>query len=266
MAWAFLNGEPISEEIICDGDEILAGTSKFTVHIAGGIPAAQRKIQGVTGGQQPDLSAELAGIQFDLPPLARPCSYTAFPCRSGLSLFRGSQCHFDPAAIAERLSHVAPMYVVVDASKLGTITQDPSEAASLFEGLPQQLAVESSPLVFGPSQDSDLSTLVEGGWSHDGLICLYSRTETSVLMEHLREFSHEHVESPPTQELAYFRPMTMAEFLSNGEPDAVANLLLGIDAVFMEVHGGERWAVFSDGGFGTILERIDVLPTPAWET
>ena len=258
----FLNDQRISEAIICDGDEILAGTSKFAIHITGGIPATEREITGVIA-PMPDLSVDDAALG-PLPPLSKRSSYTQFPCGSGLSLFRGSQTDFDPADIADRLSQIAPMYVVVDATKLGTITWDGEQSTVLFEGLSETEA-ESSPLLLGPSQQSDVSSLIAGGWSQEAVICIYSRHEERVLIERLREFSRAQLESPATQELARFGPDAMAEFLANDEPEAVASLMLSFDAVFMEVHGGERWAVFAGSEFGTILDKIGVTRTPEWD-
>jgi hypothetical protein len=72
------------------------------------------------------------------------------------------------------------------------------------------------------------------------------------LVQQLRNFAQEKwcVE---TRELACFRPAAVVEFLANGDPDDVKSLTAGMDAVFSEVHQGDRWAAFGPQGFESSL-------------
>jgi len=261
----FLNGARISQAILCDRDEIRAGGTTFVVQMRGGIPAATRTLEEVPQEHGPNSSAGLDAAQVKLQPLPKPYTYKEFRCRSGLSLFHGCQCRFDAATIADRLSHVASMYVIVDPARLGEVSPDLPEATFLFAWLPEDQARQSSPVGIWPSDESDLSKLVEDAWSHDGLICVYSRQETQQLTEHLCDFAREHAENPATEELGHFRPTAVAEFLANGNPESVTDLFRGLDAVFMEIHGGNRWAVFSAAGLAPILQKIGLAPVSEWE-
>lgn len=190
-----LNGQEISEETLCDGDEILAGNSTFSVQIRGGIPSSERKLQTVPRQQERDLSVELAEFKTTLRPLAKPYGYTEFSCHSGLSLFRGSHCYFEHAILVDRLSHVSPMYVIVDPQRWGAVSDALTPKAYLFSWLPENQAHQSSPLVLGPSGENDLSPLVADGWAHDALLCIDSRQPPPDLVEHLGNFAREQLES-----------------------------------------------------------------------
>ena len=91
-----------------------------------------------------------------------------------------------------------------------------------------------------------------------------TRRKSQEVKGHLREFAHDRVGSPATEDLGYLRPMAVADFLSNGSPAAVAELMRGVDAVFLELHGGDRWAFFSTRGFRRVLGKTGLTRTPEW--
>ena len=85
------------------------------------------------------------------------------------------------------------------------------------------------------------------------------------MTEQLNNVAKEMFDNPATIGLAHFRPTQLADFLANGESDAVARFVVGVDALLMEMHGGDRWAFFSNPGFGSVLEKIGLLPAAAWQ-
>jgi len=116
------------------------------------------------------------------------------------------------------------------------------------------------------ADDKRLEQLVDGSWSRDASVCVYTRGAIEELVPALQQFARRQMKLPAGNQLARLTPASLAHFLANSPPDAVASLLEHADAVFLETHQGDRWAVFSSRDFGTALQMIGLEPTPPWRS
>ena len=77
------------------------------------------------------------------------------------------------------------------------IPADLSRLHYLYDWLPGEILTESSPVVISAKDTSEIFSLLENGWGKDGLICLYSNEEQSVLLDHLRSMVRYHAPDSP---------------------------------------------------------------------
>ena len=116
------------------------------------------------------------------------------------------------------------------------------------------------PTLFAFVETEIWPTLLGEGWGEDSVICLFSMQEKAPLLEHLRRSlrpkEKEGGDNGRGAILGYCWPSVMAPLLSHYLPDAVEQLLTGIEAVLVElpdlpitwqVYGGEQVAAVLDG-------------------
>jgi hypothetical protein len=256
----FLNEERIQAAPIYEGDVIRAGGTTFAVSIKGGSPQpARRDAARADAGQ--------GAMQGARQPAAAspPAMYRKYVCRSGLNLLRGVACRFDVAEICSRLAGMAPLYMVAAEGAIATIPQSESlEAIPVFDPMPKETGADESPVIMGPCAGKDWFQFAAGAWGQDSLLFLCDRRPLAEVTSQLRRFACEMLASPATRRLATFRPAAMGEFLANGEPQAVARLAGGMLGILLEVHQGDRWALFDCNDLKCELHKHGFAEAAPW--
>jgi len=255
-----LNGQPLAERnVLRDGDEIRAGSTRFVVHAEGDAPE----------------EAVAAAAAIPSPPAARPTPgavkvpYTAETCDSGLTLCRGEVEDLPPAALAEMLGRKVPLYLIVDFKKLGDLPPEELESADnmLFEWLDASTAAALSPLVISPGDFADWPTLIEQGWGNDAVVCLFSQQEKPDLLAQLRA----NLRIQPAGDsgggiVGYCWPSVMAPLLAHYTPEFVQRLLNDIDAVLVEFPDLPlTWQVFGREQVVDLLDELGLVRSPSEE-
>jgi pSer/pThr/pTyr-binding forkhead associated (FHA) protein len=263
----YVNGERISQSFLGDGDRIRAGGTEFVVRIVDAASKQELDRQREAPVSQARPTEKWSAPSHALPPLLGPHTYETFHCRSGLWLYRGSQGRFQPGVLASRLAQMAAPCLVIDPTRLDEESLVPPDSPLLLVESEEAETHPTSPqLLCLAADDKRLEQLIDRCWSRDALICAYTRGEVEELVQGLQRFARHEAETPAGMELARLAPTALADFLANSAPDAVAPWLQSVDAVFLEVHQGDRWAAFSGPDFGTALQLIGVDPAPGWKS
>jgi pSer/pThr/pTyr-binding forkhead associated (FHA) protein len=256
----FVNGQRVTEALLCPGDEISAGRTSFSVQIVGGraVPAAEA-IQSAASPQVAHWSEPASGTKTVWPP-----SYVEQPCYSGLTSLRGAGQPANPVAIAQRLAKAFPLFLLVDFNRLGNpLPPDLAEPDFLFDWLPPQIMAQASPVLLSAKETTQWESVMHDGWGKDGLVCLYTRQKKAELLDRLRSAARrkaadaEDAQQDAVVALAW--PRIMAMLLANSPPESFDSLLSGIDAVLLEVDSAESWQVFGHDDLAQTLDRLGLV-------
>ena len=260
-----VNGRRIMDRVLVrQGDEIVAGETRFALRVEGVSPDG------------PAFAAVPAAPEFDAaPPFAPPpvsppqggATYSVEKCDSGLTLCRGNNDEIPPADLAVLLCQSCPAYLIVDFRNLGS--PPPEELASrnyLFDWLEPPAAAVASPLLVGQDDLLTWPMLIEQGWGKDAVICLFSQQEKSALLDHLRHC----LRARPKREdmgggmLGFCWPSVMSMLLAHSAPAFVRQLLVGIDAVLVELPDlPETWQVYGEARVADLLAQVGFSRKPA---
>ncbi len=261
----FLNRQRLKPEervAVADGAEILAGRSVFMVQFRG---FGSEDL--ATPAERPAILADPVGVRLSRiapshvvsAPIAQERSFTTEKCDSGLSLCRGSVEQVSPSELASTVCSVLPVYLIVDFHKLGN--PRPPQLADpnyLFTWLEPEAANLVSPVVVSQDEYLDWPKLIDEGWGNDGVVCLFSRQEKSLLVDHLRQALHKGPSDEPMNAIVgYCWPAVLSPLLSYSRPQFVQRLLEGIDAVLIEMPDlPESWQLFGGPQVAKILAQL----------
>lgn len=245
-----------------NGDEVLAGQTAFRVMIEGA-----KEDNGAFGG---DLSAGQAGFSpaasaFAPPPPSMPAgprptpTFTAEPCDSGLTLYRGSVDEIAPAELATLLCQVFPAYLMVDFKNLGS--PRPADLVApiyLFDWFEPSVAALASPVILGQEDLLNWSNLIDEGWGNDAVVCLFSEEDKETVVAHLRQAVRKNPAGAPEEGiLGLCWPSVLGPLLTHCSTQYVAQLLHGVVAVLVEFADlPETWQIFGSSEIGRHLEEL----------
>lgn len=257
-----VNGQPVRERTrLHDGDEILAGQTRFAVSIddesrtPGAVPSELLRTGSATGG--------LAG---DSGTPARPTdvSFSVEACSSGLTLCRGNAGQLPPDELAGLIARQLPVYLMVDFRKLGGVPPgDPAQRVYLFPWLPPEAAAAASPVILAGQETSEWKPLIAQGWGNDAVVCLFSRQDQPTVVEHLRNAVRVKGKRGDLSGgvLGICWPSVLAMLLAHGPPALVRRLLAGIDAVLVELPDlPDTWQVYGESAVTQLLEKSGLMP------
>lgn len=162
-----VNGQPVGQTRLRNGDEIQAGQTLLRVSIEG-LPA-----------DGPWLDAPIAAPAITASALRMPILCRQRACGSGLMLIESQQPEPTPAVVAHRWGGVAAAYVLFDPRKIALHEGQPAPGEPLLAELPPEIAPRLLPL-------AEAMSLVETNWGRDALAVLLSKADPAALADHLR--------------------------------------------------------------------------------
>jgi pSer/pThr/pTyr-binding forkhead associated (FHA) protein len=281
----FVNGKKISEAVVTGSDEIVAGTTRFAVRVQGDVrgnpaksgPAATIPDFRPSGGRE-ILNERSSGIgdprRVERVSPAAPSQafitsekdmsahhlYVQKQCFSGLTTCYGYGEDQDPVAVIERLTQAHPLYLAVDFHKLALpLPADLDRPDYLFDWLPQQAQIVTSPVLVSLDDVAEGYSLVKEGWGKDGLVCVYSQQSKPQLLDHLRSVVR--FQAPDTNDpasdaaLAFCWPRIISMMLAHGSTEFVEQIMAGIEAVLLEGDSPESWQLFRTKGLESTLDK-----------
>lgn len=287
----FLNQQRVvARTAVHNGDQVLAGQTSFAVRIEATSDGFRSPVRDSSSGQvasppppEPGLAvtaplpatgssvARCSGRFGDVPQSPEPVSaplkkatFTAEPCDSGLTLYRGSVDEIAPADLAVLLCHVYPAYLMVDFRNLGCPRPTSLVAPSyLFDWLEPMVADLVSPVIIGQEDLLSWPKLIEEGWGNDAVVCLFSRDDKPTLVEHLRHALRKNPAGAPEEGiLGLCWPSVLAPVLAHFPTASVAQLLTGISAVLLEFADlPESWQIYGSSEIGRHLEQLGLKQT-----
>ena len=271
----FLNGQQVPADTkitLGDGDEILAGQTRFVLHAEGEPrrqPPAESADSPTIASAEPTAVSPAsripAGAAVVPPRPAGKLTYAAEKCASGLTLCRGSCDQIPPQDVATLLCQVYPVYLIVDFRNLGTPRPEEIEAVDyLFDWLPPEAADGASPVVLAQTDFLGWPDLVAQGWGADAVVCFYSSLDKPAMLDHLRQA----IRAKPQRDdlsggiLGYCWPSVMSMLLAHSPRGLVDRLLSGTEAVLVELPDlPETWQLFGGNQIRGVLEKIGFTET-----
>ncbi|MGE5194328.1 MAG: FHA domain-containing protein [Deltaproteobacteria bacterium] len=257
----FLGEIPLTERtVLRDGDEIVAGATRFVVAIEDGL--ARETLSPVRAAPA-RRARRVDGIPSSEPP-RRPCFHCSVrTCGTGLSRYRGSADEISPADVAGRLVRWQPLHFVIDFGRAGVPPPgEPASPEALFDWL-APAAAATLPAVMSAEGLPDWTALVEEGWGSDAVICLFSRLEKAALAEQLRRFlrAPARPDDPQAGILGLCWPSVLSAILEHYEADFVRSMLAGVPAVLVEpLDQPKAWQLFGGPELGDALARLGFQP------
>lgn len=251
-----VNGQRVrSRTQLHGGDEIVAGQTRFAVHIE---QEAQAGPGSVAGGGAPPVAAVFAGDDQAAAAL-RNVRFSAETCASGLTLCRGHVDQLPPQQLAALLARQISLYLIADFRKLGQPPPDTvRERSYLFSWLPAEAAAAVSPLVLAASELDQWPDLVAQGWGSDALVCLFSRQDKADVVAHLQDAACVKGRKGDASSgmLGFCWPSVMAMLLAYGQPALVRRVLAGMEAVLIELPDlPDTWQVYGEHAVTQWLEN-----------
>jgi hypothetical protein len=257
-----VNGQPVTAPIrLRAGDEIQAGDTRFAVRIEGESPVAPA-VAGDTASLP--TPAERAAESAPTPRPAQEAHFSTETCASGLTLCRGHAEQLPPGDLAGLVSQQIPLYLIVDFRKLGMPPPgDLTERVYLFSWLPPEAVAMASPWIIAAQDTAEWKTLIAQGWGSDAVVCLFSRQDKPVLVEHLRDAVRVKGKRGEMSGgvLGFCWPSVLAMLLAYSQPNLVRRLLTGIEAVLVELPDlPETWQVYGESTVTQLLEKTGLIP------
>jgi hypothetical protein len=287
----------VARTALHNGDELRAGQTTFVVKVESNNDSHRTTVRDSSSAQvvspqpvepgravtapQPAAAQTAGGLAaelWDAPGSSAPASalpsaaggrgqkpcFTAEPCDSGLTLYRGSVDQIAPAELAVLLCQVYPAYLIVDFKNLGS--PRPAELVNpsyLFDWFEPPVAELVSPVIIGQADLLSWPKLIEEGWGNDAVVCLFSREEKDAVVEHLRRVVRKSPAGSPEEGIiGICWPSVLSSLLAHFTTQYVAQLLNGISAVLLEFADlPESWQVYGSSEIGRHLEQLGLKPT-----
>ncbi len=276
--------EPNKRVRLEDQDQIRAGNTRFLVTIEGATlgdtpgrvapraAASHREIGPERPEPKPperpndplEVSSSVRNLFLDEQPKV---AFSAEPCASGLTLYRGDALEIAPHDVAARVSELYPVCLIVDFNKSGS---PPPEALVsweyLFDWFDEPVAAVASPRVVTLEDCFDWPAIVAQHWGHDAVVCLFSGQEKTALLEHLRRMCRpKHAGREPSGGMVgYCWPSVLAPLLSLSTSGYVGQLVEGIDAVLVEFPDmPETWQIFGRDALAGNLKKLGFVERAA---
>ena len=265
-----VNGIPCKRAILIEGDRVVAGDSVFVLRFeyhtkAGSSPFTKTMaVPALIGKATPEPLA-LAAL-----------SYQRFQCRSGLTLFRGFESQFDPVKILAEISQSLAISILLIPrhKKPGSSraqTADPNTATSermpLFDWLEKD-EQHHSPMFASPVALKKSAQGITDRWGRNSFLCLLHNSDDDSLRESMQAFVRQKATGPLkilASQVDYYRPSHLIELLANGDAEEMKCFVGSATAIFTEIHGGDRWAIFASQKFEKILRSCGMTETPTWK-
>ena len=248
-----VNGDWISATRLHAGDMIVAGQTHLRVRVTD-LPAEVEQEQAATMPSQaagPTQSTSMLLLYGNAPRVR----YRMYRCHSGLDFYRGEDSTFDIQQIATRMTNTGGAYLIVTAESMeplrGVAESVGVELQPLYtqsNAAESSSAVESAsgngPWILGPITAGNEVPDLLMAWT-DGVLCLFSEHDLNAIRKHCSRVRSEFAERSPGWTHIWNDPALMADYLANQDPADVARVLDPFVALLLEVHQGDRWAIFS---------------------
>jgi pSer/pThr/pTyr-binding forkhead associated (FHA) protein len=178
--------------------------------------------------------------------------YEAFPCGSGLILFRGGSARFDPIDVARRLLLASPGWMVTKRAS------DPALGLSDHAATSTSFAFDVTPL---PADDVGWMLPWSEQWGRHQSLIVYSRSDAKRIES---SFEQLHRLLNMTDRHALFAPESLSDFLANRLQDTVNRFFSPLDAVLVELSSGKRWAYFAPKDLEKVLPDLRFRRRRTW--
>lgn len=215
----FRRGERILAADLVDGDEILAGRSRFSVSISDDDGHAPAPVVA------PQPTAPALSATAPLPAATMEPASAAKPCYPAVKNFLAAR--------------EEPLYAILDAAREptvpGRLAKSGEQHQCLFEcGRNDELALFAPWIVRLPRQCDFLDELVADGWGHSWGVYLTCDRPLAEVRKHLRRFLEVKLPDGRLVCFRYYDPRVLRTYLPTCTPVEIASFLGPITRYFAE--------------------------------
>jgi hypothetical protein len=249
-----LNGGPVREAELRDGDRITAGDNTFLVHITAGAHAPPAP-----------AAAAVEAVPEPVPTMKRESPPPTMFAKGGtdrpLPLPSAGPLPGARNELLRVLRHAQPLYAVLDAARdekvLELLKEEIEPYQSLYEGDKARELAEAAPyLVRLPPTSALLETLVREAWGESWGIYLTCNWPLTDLRKHLRRFLMVELEGEGQVYFRYYDPRVLRVFLPTCTADEAAQFFGPVRAFLTEDKVPELLHKFSAGKDGVRQELV----------
>ncbi len=248
-----LNGGNITKARVFNGDELLAGSTKFVI-----------EVEGIDG---PVVRSEADALVA--PASASPASYKLEAIKSkrasGLVRIRGKLP--DPEAVNSifgALQQHPTFYVIIDFARISLPlpTGIDVDACKLFAWLPA-IAAKKTPLLLELSEIPEWKAYVQEAWGSDALVGIQSPLSKQELLVQLYERMTDSSHGPEAARgiVGFCWPSVLESLLDNNQSGFVEKFIACASLIVTEVPGDpESWQSYSNEIPEKFLKTLQVSP------
>jgi hypothetical protein len=257
-----LNGGPVREAELRDGDRITAGDNTFLVHITAG-PATSVAPAAPVAEAVPEPAPTM---KRESPP---PTMFSKGGTDRPLPVPPATPLPGARNDLLRVLRNAQPLYAVLDAARdekiLEVLKEEIEPYQSLYEGDKARELAEAAPYVVRlPPTSALLETLVREGWGESWGIYLVCNWPLADVRKHLRRFLMVELEGEGQVYFRYYDPRVLRAFLPTCTAEEVAEFFGPVRAFLMEDRVPEILLKFSSGKQGAKQDLVVLgLQAPA---
>jgi hypothetical protein len=216
-----LNKRRITDALLRDGDQILAGTTTFQVRVEGATPPA---------APPPAHRATLQDFDVEVEAETEP------------GVLRSAAAPVDPIherALTILREQPEPLFALLDAARdeliYARLTHCGEEYQSLYEGPKGEALASVGPyLVRLPKGSPLLETLVREGWGNSWGVYLTSAQPFKEVRRHLRRFLIVHLADTREVYFRYYDPRVLREYLPTCTADELSAFFGPVSCYLLE--------------------------------
>lgn len=145
-------------------------------------------------GDQLRVGASIVSLSIDKDQSLKESYFVEFAAQksrsrsTGLWQYQGTFAESDPAALIGSIAEAIPLCMIFDAHRLQIEKNElPSSAQYLFDWIAPSVVDRLSPSVWWVDDHQLRDYLIEKAWGRDGLLCLFSHREPSLILQRLRD-------------------------------------------------------------------------------
>ena len=216
-AGTLLNGEPVAQSEVKDGDIIEAGSTFLIVRIDAKAPSAPSSSRA-----QPPVPV---GADRDGPPTEE------------VGAIDDESLH--DRVLKQLLSRKEPLFAILDAARdpmvLVRLMECKEQYQSLYEGTKGERLAAAAPYLVALSPKSPfLETLVREGWGKSWGVYLTSQVPFAEVRKHLRRFLTVKTEEGKELLFRYYDPRVLRVFLPTCTPEELSTIFGPVASFLME--------------------------------
>lgn len=254
-----VNGQPVTEAVLRNHDEIVAGETRFSVHIEGDRPEQAAPIASA-----PPTGAQRIGDD-------RSVSFVVTSTESGLQRFSGRVDELAPAQLASLLASQIPLMLIVDFHRIEISSPSETQSRYLYNGLDPVVQQRMSPVLIEAAGCDVWPSLVEAGWGRNAVTCCYTRKPFDAFAAMVREIGRggagrgDGAKPAVTESIVGIGwPAILGAILNSRATQMLKPWFAVVDVVLLEdPEDVGTWSLFGPAELGQVLEKAgltDVTP------
>jgi hypothetical protein len=211
-------------------------------------------------GDQLRLGASVVSVAIDKEQSLQESYFVEFAaektrCRSAsLWQYHGTFAESDPATLVGSMAEALPLCMIFDAHRLELEKNELPEAAQyLFDWIAPSVVDRLSPVIWWADDPQLRDYLIEKAWGRDGLVCIFTQREPSLVLQRLRDVARGRdgrIVIPDESRIwGACQPRKLVPMFTTASQPYAHHLFDVIDAMLLEAKAPTRWHLLAGDDF-----------------